>query len=139
MNRDQLHERLRLIAEDMRLEVEARRAELDRPKGGQTCGPRGGPLANAGPGVLSGVERWARFIDQAIAEADAALKARAVNGDKKDARSAMLAIAARLDRAADAKAAALVAGGVVGSVASIVYELRAFAAELRKVAEEADR
>ena len=103
MSRDQLHERLRLIAEDMRLEVEARRAELDRPKGGQTCGPRGGPLANAGPGVLSGVDRWARFIDQAIADATAARLALAGEDTLRtaalDAQEAMAAMRGERDEA----------------------------------------
>ena len=51
------------------------------------------------------------------------------------------AIADRIDRAADAKAAALVTGGS-WSGASVVYELRAFARELRellKAAEEENR
>jgi len=73
--------------------------------------------------------------------ADAGLKARAVNdGQKKRGTvEAVLEIAARLDRAADAKAAALVTGGGVGSAASTVYELRAFARELRELVEEVGR
>lgn len=54
------------IAFHMHEEVDGERADRDRPKGGQSCGPRGGPLANATPSVLSGVSWWARAIDEAI-------------------------------------------------------------------------
>lgn len=61
---------------------------------------------------------------------------------KRDLRLEVAAVADRLDRAADAKAAALVTGGG-WSGASVVYELRAVARELRELVqaatEEADR
>lgn len=73
--------------------------------------------------------------------ADAGIKARAVKGGEKarEALEAVLEVAARLDRAADAKAAALVTGGEASSSASVVYELRAFARELRELVEEVGR
>ena len=52
-------------------------------------------------------------------------------------RVGVLDIAARLDRAADAKAAALVTGGPLPSVASTIYDLRQFANELRQLAVDA--
>lgn len=50
-------------------------------------------------------------------------------------RQQIAAMAARLDRAADAKFASLLSGGTAVSIASVVYELRAFARELRNLAE----
>ena len=54
---------------------------------------------------------------------------------KRDLRLEVAAVADRLDRAADAKAAAIVTGGGSWSAASVVYELRAFARELRQMVE----
>ena len=52
-------------------------------------------------------------------------------------RVGVLDVAARLDRAADAKAAALVTGGQQPSGASVVYELRQVANELRQLVGDA--
>lgn len=63
-------ERLVAIYSDMLQSVEARRWELQRPSGGQSVGPRGGPLANAGPGVLKDVEWWAARIKDEVLRMD---------------------------------------------------------------------
>lgn len=64
-----------MCAEDMRAAVAARRFELQTPRpGGQSCGPRGGPLIQASPGVLQDVSWWARALDEAIGTVPAMLR-----------------------------------------------------------------